>query len=204
MTPGDRLRQLHGALVDGFDMAALDELATLYLGTPLEQIVGAGCDLNGAALGLVVWARQRGKMGALMAGMLALNPTNAAVQAVALAGWNGDGREAARTGQDMPDFQERGRAEDLPYLVGTLVGAVRRIEGAQHESHTVLHDMDGKMDGLERKVNAVIVILVVLIVAVAVLGLLLVGHVWGGWWAQAVRGALALGLVTVAGAGLRG
>lgn len=40
MTAADRLRQLHGALVDGFDMAGLDELATLHLGTPLEQIVG--------------------------------------------------------------------------------------------------------------------------------------------------------------------
>lgn len=127
MTPGDRLRAVHGALVDGFDLAALDELTTLHLGTPLEQIVGAGCDLNGAATGLVKWARQQGRLADLVRGMLSINPGNAQVQAAALAGWTderGAAQESGMSGRALQPVGENG----VQHAIGTLEAQVAGLE----------------------------------------------------------------------------
>lgn len=178
MIPGDRLRAVHGALVGGFDLAGLDQLATLHLGVALEQVAGRGCDLEGSALALVHWARKRGQMGALVSGMLVENPTSSAVQAVALAGWaEGDsdsGRGSAREGDGMLDFQAREGTDNLSYTVGTLVGAVRRVDGRLEEQHTALADM-------QRTIRVQTWAIAVLVATNVGTGLALYAHAMG-WW----------------------
>lgn len=132
MTPAERLRALHAALVDGFDLAGLDELTTLHLGTPLEQIAGAGCDLDGAALRVITCARRTGQLGKLVAGMLKIVPGNAQVQALALAGWTderGAAQESDMTGRALQPSGENG----VQHAIGTLESQVDTLQDQVRE-----------------------------------------------------------------------
>lgn len=122
MTSVERLRAIHAALMAALDGPALEQLALLYLGKPLEHIAGDG-DLEQRITELLRWAEAGGAVEKLAAGALALNPTSPELQRLLA-----ESRTSRRT---MDDFHSEHKiSSGLPRLerkIDDLTDAVNRL-----------------------------------------------------------------------------
>ncbi|MGH2614252.1 MAG: effector-associated domain EAD1-containing protein, partial [Thermomicrobiales bacterium] len=126
---GASRKRLVAALLDAFDRAGFEQLARFHLNEDFEEIAGGG-NLRQMAFSLVEWAASHGRLPDLVAGALAENPGNPALQAFNEEIWTralaGDPTVLAQPGEltDVSTDDARRRSFGTPVIAGLLIAIV--------------------------------------------------------------------------------